>query len=306
MGSFILRRIGYGALVVLGVTLTVFLVTRVFGDPIRLMLPLNATEEQRAALSAQLGLNEPLIEQFITFAGDLLTLDLGESVWQRRPAIDVVMERLPMTLGLIGVGLGFAIVASLPLGTIAALRPGGMLDRVIASTALLGLSVPQFWMGLLLILVFSVKLGLLPTSGMGTPAHIVLPAVTLALTPLARLTMLVRSAMIDELNRQYVMTARAKGLSLRRLLGVHALRNVLISFLTLAGWELIIALAGYTVVVETVFAWPGLGHTAIQAIERGDLYLIQAIVFTVAVGIVLINLALDITFKIIDPRIDLN
>jgi peptide/nickel transport system permease protein len=306
MGAFIVRRLWQGLLVVLGVTLTVFVVTRLFGDPVSLMLPLSASDEQRAAFAAQIGLDQPIPMQFMGFLADLVTLDFGQSLWQRRPAIEVVFERLPNTLMLIGAGLGLAIVASIPLGTIAALRPGGIVDRLTVSLGLLGLSMPQFWVGLLLIVVFAVQLKVLPTSGMGSPAHLVLPALTLALSPLARLTMLVRSSMIDELNQQYVKTARAKGLGFRRILGVHALRNILISFLTLAGWELISTLAGYTVVVETVFAWPGLGLTAIQAIQRGDLFLMQAIVFSIAFLIVLINIALDIVFKVIDPRIRLN
>ncbi|WP_127754489.1 ABC transporter permease [Devosia sp. 1566] len=306
MGAFILRRMWQGLLVVLGVTLTVFVVTRLFTDPVALMLPLSASDGQRAAFAAQIGLDQPVPLQFLWFLGDLATLDFGQSLWQRRPAIEVVFERLPNTLMLIGAGLGFAMVLALPLGMVAALRPGGIVDRVTVSLGLLALSMPQFWVGLLLILIFAVQLKVLPTSGMGSPAHIILPALTLALSPLARLTMLVRSSMIDELNQQYVKTARSKGLGFRRILGVHALRNILISFLTLSGWELISTLAGYTVVVETVFAWPGLGLTAIQAIQRGDLFLMQAIVFSIALLIVIINLTLDIVFKLIDPRIRLN
>ena len=306
MGAFVLRRFWQGLLVVFGVTLTVFVVTRLFGDPVNLMLPLTATAEQGAAFAQQIGLDRPLPVQFMTFVGDLATLDFGQSLWQRRPAIEVVFERLPNTLILIGAGLGFAILLSIPLGIIAALRPGGIVDRLTVGFGLLGLSMPQFWVGLLLIVIFAVQLKLLPTSGTGSLAHLILPAFTLALTPLARLTMLMRSAMIDELNQQYVKTARAKGLGFRRILGVHALRNVMISFLTLVGWELISTLAGYTVVVETVFAWPGLGLTAIQAIQRGDLFLMQAIVFVIAFLIVMINIVLDIVFKIIDPRIELN
>jgi len=306
MGAFILRRFWQGLLVVLGVTLTVFVVTRLFGDPVSLMLPLSATDEQRAAFAQQIGLDQPLPVQFLGFLADLATLDFGESLWQRRPAIEVVFERLPNTLMLIAAGLGLAVLLSIPLGAIAALRPGGLVDRLTVSVGLLGLSMPQFWVGLLLIMVFAVQLKILPTSGMGTPAHLILPALTLALSPLARLTMLVRSAMIDELNQQYIKTARAKGLGLRRILGVHALRNILISFLSMAGWELISTLSGYTVVIETVFAWPGLGLTAIQALQRGDLFLMQAIVFSIAFLIVLINITLDIVFKLIDPRIELN
>ncbi|MBZ0228624.1 MAG: ABC transporter permease, partial [Bauldia sp.] len=211
MGVFILRRIGQGILVVLGVTLVVFVATRLVGDPVKVMLPLSATAEQRAAFEHQIGLDQPIATQFVTFLGDLATLDFGESLWQRRPAMEIVFERLPNTLMLIAAGLGLAILLSLPLGALAALRPGGIADRITVFVGLLGLSVPQFWLGLLLIMLFAVNLKVLPTSGFGTPAHLILPAITLAIPSLARLVMLVRSSIIDELNQQYVRTARAKG-----------------------------------------------------------------------------------------------
>ncbi len=305
MGRFILRRFGQGFLVVLGVSLVVFVAMRIFGDPAKVMLPLSATTEQRAEFEHLIGLDRPLPEQFVTFLGDLATLNFGESLWQRRPAMEVVFERLPNTLMLIGAGLGFAVILALPLGAIAALRPGGIVDRITVIGGLVGLSTPQFWLGLLLIMLFAVTLRLLPTSGFGGISHLILPALTLALPSLARLVLLVRSQVIDELNQQYVKTARAKGLLFHQVLFTHALRNTLIPFITLAGWEVISALAGYTVVVESVFAWPGLGHTAIQAIQRNDLFLLQAIVFTVAIAIVLVNILLDVIYKFIDPRIKL-
>ena len=305
MGRFILRRLGQGLLVVLGVSLVVFVAMRVFGDPAKVMLPLSATVEQRAEFEHLIGLDRPLPEQFVDFMGDLVTLDFGDSLWQRRPAMEVVFERLPNTLMLIGAGLGFAILLALPLGAFAALRPGGIVDRITVIGGLVGLSTPQFWLGLLLIMLFAVNLRILPTSGIGTWQHLVLPALTLALPSMARMVLLVRSQVIDELNQQYVKTARAKGMRFHTVLFGHALRNTLIPFITLAGWEVISALAGYTVVVESVFAWPGLGLTAIQAIQRNDLFLLQAIVFTVAIAIVLVNISLDIIYKFIDPRIKL-
>ena len=181
MGRFILRRLGQGLLVVLGVSLVVFVAMRVFGDPAKVMLPLSATAEQRAEFEHLIGLDRPLPEQFVTFLGDLVTLDFGESLWQRRPAMEVVFERLPNTLMLIGAGLGFAILLALPLGAIAALRPGGIIDRVTVIGGLVGLSTPQFWLGLLLIMFFAVNLGWLPTSGYGGISHLILPALTLAL-----------------------------------------------------------------------------------------------------------------------------
>ena len=306
MPEFILRRLFQGFWVVFGVTATVFVVTRVFGDPVALMLPLNASDAQRAAFAAQIGLDQPLPVQFFRFLGDIATLDFGDSLWQRRPAIEVVFERLPNTALLVAAGLGLAVLVSIPLGAIAALRPGGVVDRLVDSVGLLGLAMPQFWLGLMAIMVFAVQLKWLPTSGFGTPAHLVLPALTLAMTPIARFTMMVRAAMIDELNKPYVQTARAKGMSLPHILRVHTLRNILVPFLALSGWELITALSGYTVVVETVFAWPGLGMTAVQAIQRGDLFLMQAIVFVIAALIVLIGILIDVAAKAIDPRIELN
>ncbi len=305
MGRYILKRIWHGAVVILGVTVIVFVVTRMVGDPVKVMLPLEATAEQRAAFERKLGLDRPIPVQFAEFLGGLARLDFGDSLWQHRPAMAIVFEKLPLTLALAFLGIGLAFLVSIPLGIVAALRPGGLSDRLTVFLSLIGLSVPQFWLGLLLIVVFAVELKWLPTSGIGTPAHVIMPAVTLALPALARMVMIVRSAMIDELNQQYVKTATAKGLPFVRIVGLHALRNAGLPVVTLCGWELIRAIAGYSVVVETVFAWPGLGLTAIQAIEREDLILLQAIVFTVAVTVVLINIAMDVIYTAIDPRLKL-
>jgi peptide/nickel transport system permease protein len=306
MGRFILRRIIQGLIVIFGVTLIVYVVTRMVGDPVKVMLPLESTVEQRAAFERQLGLDRPIHVQFVDFVGDIVTLDFGDSLWQHRPAMEIVFEKLPLTLLLTAVGIGLAFVIAIPLGIIAALRPGGLVDRATVFVSLLGLSVPQFWLGLLFIMLFAVKLRILPTSGTGSAKHIILPALTMALPALARLVMLVRSSMIDELNQQYIKTSFAKGLPFVRVVGVHALRNAALPVMTLVGWEVIRALAGYSVVVETVFAWPGIGLTAIQAIEREDLILVQAIVFTAAISVVLINIAMDFIYKLIDPRLKLN
>jgi peptide/nickel transport system permease protein len=305
MGRYILKRFWHGVVVIFGVTVFVFIVTRLVGDPVKVMLPLEATLEQRAAFEKQLGLDRPLGVQFVSFVADLARLDFGNSLWQHRPAMGIVFEKLPFTVGLAFLGVGLAFVLAIPLGIIASLRPGGISDRVTLSVSLVGLSIPQFWLGLLLIIVFSVILGWLPTSGVETPMHVILPVITMALPALARLVMIVRSSMIDELNQQYVKTGIAKGLNLYRVVGIHALRNASLPVVTLVGWELIRAVAGYSVVVETVFAWPGLGLTAMQAIEREDLILLQAIVFTVAVLVVFINVCMDIIFTLIDPRLKL-
>lgn len=305
MGRYILKRFWHGLIVIFGVTIIVFVVTRMVGDPVKVMLPLEATLEQRAAFEKRLGLDRPIPVQFVDFIGDIVRLNFGDSLWQHRPAMEIVFEKLPLTLVLAFIGIGLAFILSIPLGIIAALRPGGVSDRSTVFLSLIGLSLPQFWLGLLLIVIFAVQLRWLPTSGVATPLHIILPATTMALPALARMVMIVRSSMIDELNQQYVKTGFAKGLTFYRVIGIHALRNAALPVVTLCGWELIRAVAGYSVVVETVFAWPGLGMTAIQSIEREDLILLQAIVFTVAITVVLINILMDVIYTLVDPRLKL-
>jgi peptide/nickel transport system permease protein len=305
MGRFAVRRIAQGFLVIFGVTVMVFVFTRMVGDPVKVMLPLEASPQERAAFKHQLGLDRSIPVQFASYVGDLARGDLGTSLWQRRPAIDIVLEALPRTLELVLAAIALAVLLAIPLGVLAALRPGRTLDRVAVVLSLAGLSIPQFWLALLLILVFAVRIRLFPTAGMGGPEHLVLPMLALALPALGRIAMIVRSSMIDELNQQYVKTADAKGLPRRRIVGVHALRNASIPALTLTGWELIRALAGYSVVVETVFAWPGVGLLANQALDQQDLILLQAIVFVVALMVVLVNVAIDILYKAVDPRIKL-
>jgi peptide/nickel transport system permease protein len=305
MQFFIIRRILHGAIVVLGVVLVVFVATRLIGDPVSAMLPIDASDEQRDALARELGLDKPIAAQFGDYLRQLARLDFGESLWQNRPAMTIVLERLPATLELVFVGVAAACLLGVPLGAIAAMRPGGLSDRITVVLSLLGLSIPQFWLGLILIIVFGVKLGWLPTSGSSTPIHLVLPALTLALPAAGRLAMVARSTAIDELNRPYIKVAVANGLPMRRIVGLHVGRNAAIPVLTLAGWELIRSLAGYSVVVESVFAWPGMGLLAMQAIDRQDLILLEAVVFTAALMIVTINIVMDVTYKLIDPRIKL-
>jgi len=305
MGRYIARRLLQGVLVIFGVTVFVFVVTRMIGDPVKFMLPLSATEEERAARRASLGLDEPLLQQFFTFLGDLVRLDLGESTYVRgTPALDVVFDYLPRTLQLVAAGMFLAVVFSIPLGVIASRKPGGTTDRVLTTLSLIGLSMPQFFLGYILLITFTVRLQWFQT-GPGGWQNLVLPAICLALPAVGRLAMVVRSSMIDELNSQYVKVAKAKGLSHRRILGVHALKNAGIPYVTLLGWEVIRAIAGYTVVVESVFNWPGLGYMATTAIRNQDFFLIQAIVFVVAVMVVMINIAIDVSYKVLDPRVKL-
>jgi peptide/nickel transport system permease protein len=305
MGRFIVRRLLQGALVVFLVTVVVFVTTRLVGDPVDVLLPFEATEEQRADFEHQLGLDRSIPVQFWHYIGDVVHLDFGESLVLRENAMDIVLERLPATALLVGASILLAFVVSMILGVIAALRPGGWFDKLAVIGSLAALSMPEFWVGLLLIYLFAVELDLLPSSGKGGIEHLILPSVTMAFGMIGRMVMVIRSSMLDELSQPYMHTARAKGLSGRRSVGLHAMRNVSVPVLTLFGWELILALAGYTAVVETVFAWPGIGFLAYNAIIDQDLILLQSVVFVVAILVVLINIMIDIVYKAIDPRIQL-
>jgi len=305
MIRFIVRRLFSGLLVMLLVTVTVFFVTRKLTDPVRVMLPLSATQEDYDRLEASLGLDKPLLQQFRTFLGDVVQLDFGVSFWQGTDALELVLDRLPATFLLVAASMFLAIVVFIPLGIAASLRPGGWLDRVLVSISLFGLSMPQFWLGAMLIWVFSVRLGWLPTSGSGSTKHIILPAVTLASTSGGRIAQITRSSMIDQLNRPYVNTLRAKGMRPSWVLFRHVLRNAAVPITTLTAYEAAFALAGYAVIVETVFAWPGMGRLAIQAVNQRDIILLQAVVFVAASLIVATNILADILYKVIDPRVRL-
>lgn len=306
MGRYISRRLLQGVVIIFGVTVFVFVVTRLVGDPVKFMLPLSATKEQRDATRHALGLDRSIPRQFIDFLGDLLRLDLGTSTYVRgKSALSVVFDYLPRTMQLVGAGMLLAVVVSLPLGLLASRKPGGPLDRLLTTLSLVGLSMPQFFLGSVMVIVFTVKLHWFQTGVGPWRTHLILPAVCLALPAIGRLAMVVRSSMIDELNTQYVRVLKAKGMTQRRILAVHAVRNAGIPYVTLLGWELIRAVAGFTVVVETVFAWPGIGFMAREAIVQQDFFLIQAIVFVVAVMVVIINIAIDVAYKFLDPRVQL-
>ncbi len=297
------ERLWFAAVTVLGVTVIVFVLSRLIGDPVAMMLAPDATAADRSALRAALGLDRSLGAQFLIFAGDLARLDFGRSLWQGRPAAEIVLERLPWTLGLVGAGVTFGTALGMSLGVLAALRPGSWSDRAATGAALAGLSAPQFWLGLVLVYVFAVALHWLPSSGAETPGSIVLPALTLGLPAAGRIAMVVRTGMIEQLGSAYVLTARAKGTAAWRIVLVHALRNAAGPVVFLSGWEAIRALAGYTAVVETVFAWPGLGSLAIAAIQNQDFVVLQAVVFTTAILVVLLNLVTDAVQRAIDPRL---
>jgi peptide/nickel transport system permease protein len=305
MTAYLIRRLLQSVLVILGVSIIVFVVTRAIGDPARMMLPLEASDEQVEAFREKMGFNDPLWVQFWNWGKNAIRGDFGDSLWQRTDAMQLVLDRMPATLLLCSTAIVLAVAASLPLGILAALRPRSWLDKATTSFSLIGVCIPDFWLGLMMILLFAVALRLFFTSGYGTWRHLVLPAVALAARPWGRITQIVRTSMMDEMHRTYMMTARAKGLTERNVIMSHALKNASIPIVTLAAWELTRMLAGYTIVVETVFAWPGFGQLAMQAIERRDLTLIQADVFVVALMIVVLNIAIDLIYAALDPRVRL-
>ena len=303
MGKYILQRLAFTVVVILGVSIMIFLITHVIGDPVAVMLPLQASEEQRVALTAQLGLDKPILEQLGIFLSDAARLDFGISWWQRVPCINVVMEKMPATLLLVTLACLIAVVVAIPLGIAAAYKPGSLIDRLLTGGSLLGISLPPFWIGLMLMLVFAVGLGWLPTSGIGSWRHVVLPAVTLAFNPAGHLAQIVRFEMIQQLASNYVLTARSKGVKEIVILFRHALKNIMTSAITMLGSDYAKLVGGLCATVEVVFGWPGFGHLVTDTIHNLDFPLLQTEVFFVAVFVCLLNLLIDILYAFFDPRI---
>ena len=302
MRRFVLRRLAQAVLVVTGVSLVVFLVIRLTGDPAYLMLSPDASEADRVRLVRELGLDRPLYVQYAVFAKRAVQGDLGRSLRYRQPALPLVLERLPATIELAVAALLLSLAVAVPAGVIAGARRDTAYDNLTMLAALFGQSMPVFWLGIMLILLFSVRLELFPTSGRGSFAQLVLPAVTLGLYSTARVTRLVRAGMLDVIGQEYIRTAWAKGLPERRVIGKHALRNTLIPVVTIVGLELGGLLSG-AVITETIFAWPGVGRLAVTAIFQRDYPLVQAAVLVTALVFVLSNLLVDVVYGWLDPRI---
>lgn len=303
MGRYVAIRLAFTVLVIIGVSLLVFCVTHMIGSPVDIMLPLQATAEQRAAMEHKLGLDRPILVQLGDFLRDMVKGDFGESWWQREPALELVLRRMPATLMLVALSFGLSILVALPLGVVAATRPGSTLDRGLTGFSLVGVCLPGFWVGLILVMLFAVRLGWFYTSGFGTWRHVVLPMVTLAILPAGHLAQITRFAMLDQLNQQYITVARAKGVSETKIVLVHALKNASTAIVTMAGVDFGKTLATGSAAVEVVFGWPGFGSLLIETVNRQDFPLLQACVFVVAVVICLINLAVDLSYGLFDPRI---
>jgi peptide/nickel transport system permease protein len=299
---YIVRRLAQAVLVVVGVSLVVFFVIRLSGDPAFLLLAADATEADRARFAREQGFDRPVYVQYAVFARRAVQGDLGRSLRYRQPALPLVLERLPATMELAFAALAVSLVVAIPAGVISAVRRDTPYDNLTMLGALFGQSMPVFWLGIMLILVFSVRLELLPTSGRGGLEHLILPALTLGLYSTARITRLVRAGMLDVIGQDYIRTAWAKGLPGRGVIFKHALRNTLIPVITIIGLELGTLLGG-AVITETIFAWPGLGRLAVTAIFQRDYPVVQAAVLVTALVFVVSNLLVDLLYGWLDPRI---
>lgn len=302
MTAYLIRRLIHSIFVLIGVSLLVFFVGRMLGDPARLMLPLEASEAQVQALRARLGFDQPIYVQLIKFLTDLARGDLGMSIWQGVPAMSLVLSRFPATVYLALTVVTFSLILALPMGIIAAVWQRSPVDRLVTVASIAGISMPTFWLALMLILFFAVELGWFKTSGYGGPEFVVLPVMALSVVHIGRISQVVRSCMLDELSRPYITTARSKGLNEVATVVRHALRNAAIPVITLTADE-VAGLINGVVIIEWIFAWPGIGLLALDAIERRDFPVIQADVLLVAAVVVALNLVVDLTYAYVDPRI---
>jgi peptide/nickel transport system permease protein len=304
MKRFILQRIGYSLISLFLLTLIIFLFVRLTGDPTVLLVEPGASREDMAMVREQLGLDRSLWVQYVTFVADMARGDFGKSFYYRTPVLELYLSRLPHSLMLAAAAMIFSLVIGIPSGILAAVKVGRFGDNAGKIYSLLGLSMPQFWVGLLLILFFSVYLGWLPSSGSGTVWHIIMPAYALGWFFAAAHMRITRSSMLDVLGSEYVKLARLKGLPEKRVIVKHALKNALIPVLTLAGINVVL-MVNTAIVVETVFAWPGIGRLLFEGIAFRDFPVVQAIVLFSGAMIVVINLVVDVLYAVIDPRIRL-
>jgi peptide/nickel transport system permease protein len=302
MKSYILYRIFQALIVIWGISLITFSLLHLFRDPVLILLPPEATKEDVVMLRKEMGLDRPIIVQYFKFLSGMARGDFGKSFVAQRPALGLVLERMPMTLWLAASGLLLAIIISIPLGVLAAVRRNRIHDHSASVLAVLGQAMPLFWLDIMLIIIFAVKLHLLPASGSGSFRHIILPATGIAVSVLPILMRLTRSRMIEILSQDYIRTARAKGLGEKAVLFRHALRNALIPVVTILGFQFGMLLGG-AVITETIFAWPGVASLVVESIFNSDFPVVQAAVAVFAILIVAANLLTDIAVAWLDPKV---
>ena len=302
MGRYLIRRLLQALLVLFAVSLLSFALVYVSGDPVRALVPIDASPEDIEIVRRGFGLDRPLPVQYLTFLARAVRGDLGESFKYRTNSLELVVRRLPNTILLAVASVTLALAVAIPMGVAAGTRRRSLVDHVATGISMVMISTPSFWLGILLILLFADWLRVLPASGAGSVRHLAMPATALGASSLGLITRLVRATMADALRQRYITTAHAKGLSRARVHYHHALRNCLVPTVTVVGLQFG-ALLGGAVVIETVFAWPGVGWLLIQAINARDLPLIRSAVLVVATFFVLINLAVDLLYGVLDPRI---
>lgn len=305
MTAYLLRRVVHSLIAVWGVLTIVFLILHLSGDPVLLLVPQGATEEDIGRLRHDMGLDRPLVAQYSIFLWNAVRGDFGRSFLQRQPALDLVFDRVPATLLLSSVALLLSVTVGVTVGVVSAWKRNSWWDRIAMVLALIGQATPSFWIGIMAILIFAVWLKWLPPSGYGSPQQLILPAVTLGVLSMATTARVTRSSMLEILGQDFIRVARAKGLGERNILLRHALRNAGIPVVTLVALELGVMLSG-AVIVETIFAWPGIGRLAVESILARDFPVVQAIVFLSSVIYILLNLLTDLVYTLIDPRIRLS
>ncbi len=304
--SYVIRRAWQSLTILLGVSIVVFFLMHLSGDPIRLLAPIDTTAEELEALRKLHGLDRPLPVQYWNFLSGVLRGDFGKSLRSGENALHLALERVPATGKLALTALAFSLIVALPFGVLAAVKRNTWIDRTVMGAALIGQSMPVFWLGILLILVFAVNLGVLPATGTRAGwRSLILPGITLGMFNMARTARLLRSELLEVLQAEYIMTARAKGMSARVVLWRHAFRNAVIPLVTLIGLDLGALLAG-SVITETIFAWPGIGRLSVNAIYGRDYPVVQAAVLVVASIYVLINFLVDLSYAFLNPRVNLS
>jgi len=302
MLAFLLRRLGQSLVVLLLVSVVSFALILFTGDPVAMMLPTHASESDRVALQQQLGLDRPLVVQYMDFVARGLRGDLGQSIKFNQPVLPLIASKLPQTLLLATTAMAIAVSVGLPLGILSGSRPNSIFDVLGTLASLLAISLPTFWIGLMLILFVADHLRLLPVGGSGSAAHLMLPAVALSAHSLGLITRLTRASVLDERRQNYVVTARSKGLGERAIRYGHVLRNAMIPTVTVVALQFG-ALLGGSVIVETVFSWPGAGWLLMQGVYARDLPVVRALVLLIGAIFILLNLLVDISYRYLDPRI---
>ncbi len=305
MARYAALRFLQAGIAIFGVLTIVFVIMRLSGDPTLLLVPEGASREHVNALRRELGFDRPIVVQYVAYLADLLRLEFGNSVVQRIPAVDIVASRIPYTLMLAGGALSIALVFGVPVGVAMAVWRGRTIERILAGFVLTGQSMPTFLSGILLILVFGILLGWLPTSGSGSASSLILPSIALGALSMSTFARMARIAVVDELSKDYVRAGRARGLSPGGVVVRHVLRNAAIPVVTIAALEIGNLLAG-AVIVETVFAWPGIGQLAIQSIQSRDFVVVQVIVLFISMVYVIMSILADFAYALLDPRIRLH